>query len=203
MIGVSRCGIPAYADSSTRFGSSTMIMRTWSGVALMITDVGMELMKLDLPEPVAPATKRCGILVRSAVTKWPSTSLPTPVSIGFGSFLALSGSEARRQAPRFHGRRSVFRCRWRTCLRSPTGCARRSWPPRRPCFSRRSVTFSTFTPGPSSTSYMVTDGPSQKADDFGIDIELLEGDRKRANHTIVLRRVHGVRRTLLQHAEVR
>lgn len=67
-----------------------MIMRTWSGVARMITEVSMELMKLDLPEPVAPATSGWGILVRSAVTKWPSTSLPTPVSIGFGSFGALS-----------------------------------------------------------------------------------------------------------------
>ena len=44
---------------------------------------------------------------------------------------------------------------------------------------------------------------AQEADDFGIDVELLEGDRKRANHTIVLRRVHGVRCALLQHAEVR
>ena len=44
---------------------------------------------------------------------------------------------------------------------------------------------------------------SQKADDFSVDIELLECDRKRANHTIVLRSVHGMRRALLQHAEIR
>ena len=37
------------------------------------------------------------------------------------------------------------------------------------------------------------DFSQKEADDFGIDVELLEGDRKRANHTIVLRRVHGVR----------
>ena len=67
-----------------------MIRRTCSGVARMMIEVSIELIKLDLPEPVAPATSRCGILVRSAVTKWPSTSLPMPESIGFGSPTALS-----------------------------------------------------------------------------------------------------------------
>ncbi len=52
-----------------------MIRRTCSGVARMMIEVSIELIKLDLPEPVAPATSRCGILVRSAVTKWPSNVL--------------------------------------------------------------------------------------------------------------------------------
>ncbi len=82
-----------------------MIMRTWSGVARMMIEVSMELMKLDLPEPVAPATSRCGILVRSAVTKWPSTSLPTPVSIGFESLTALSD---RSTSPSTTVSRSAF-----------------------------------------------------------------------------------------------
>ena len=41
------------------------------------SDVIIELMKLDLPEPVAPATRRCGIFARLATTKPPSTSLPS------------------------------------------------------------------------------------------------------------------------------
>ena len=55
-----------------------MIRRTCSGVERMMIDMSIELMKLDFPEPVAPATSRCGILVRSAVTKWP----PRPCRAG-------------------------------------------------------------------------------------------------------------------------
>ena len=87
MIGVTRCGMPSYAVSSTRFGSTSSI-RTSSGVARIITEVIMELMKLDLPEPVAPATSRCGILARLATTKPPSTSLPRPTVIGWWSLRA-------------------------------------------------------------------------------------------------------------------
>ena len=96
--------MPAYALNSTRLGS-TMIRRTCSGVERMMIDMSIELMKLDFPEPVAPATSRCGILVRSAVTKWPSTSLPTPASMGFGSFIALS---ERSTSPRWTISRSSF-----------------------------------------------------------------------------------------------
>ena len=81
MIGVTRCGMPSYAVSSTRFGS-TISIRTSSGVARIITEVIMELMKLDLPDPVAPDTNRCGILARLATTNPPSTSLPNPTVIG-------------------------------------------------------------------------------------------------------------------------
>ena len=59
--------MPSYAVSSTRFGS-TRIMRTSSGVARMRIEVIIELTKLDLPEPVAPATSRCGIFARLAMT---------------------------------------------------------------------------------------------------------------------------------------
>ena len=67
MIGVMRCGMPSYAVSSTRLGS-TSTMRTSSGVARMSNDVIIELTKLDLPAPVAPATSMCGIFARFATT---------------------------------------------------------------------------------------------------------------------------------------
>ncbi len=67
MIGVMRCGMPSYAVSSTRLGS-TSTMRTSSGVERIRIEVIIELTKLDLPAPVAPATSRCGILARLAMT---------------------------------------------------------------------------------------------------------------------------------------
>ncbi len=66
-----------------------MIIRTSSGVDRMRTEVIIELMKLDLPEPVAPATSRWGILARLATTKPPSTSLPRPAIIGWWSDRAM------------------------------------------------------------------------------------------------------------------
>ena len=67
MIGVIRCGMPSYTVSSTRLGS-TRIIRTSSGVERMRIETIIELMKLDLPAPVAPATSMCGIFARFATT---------------------------------------------------------------------------------------------------------------------------------------
>ena len=67
-----------------------MTIRTSSGVDRISTEVIIELMKLDLPEPVAPATSRCGIFARLATTKPPSTSLPRPTTIGWWSARAVS-----------------------------------------------------------------------------------------------------------------
>ena len=74
-----------------------MIIRTSSGVARISSEVIIELMKLDLPEPVAPATSRCGILARLATTKPPSTSLPSPAVIGWWS---LRAAGERSTSPR-------------------------------------------------------------------------------------------------------
>ena len=87
MMGVMRCGTPWYAASSTRFGSTSTI-RTSSGFARMSTEQIIELMKLDLPEPVDPATSRWGIFARFATRKPPSTSLPSPIVIGCALFEA-------------------------------------------------------------------------------------------------------------------
>ena len=59
--------MPSYAVSSTRLGSTSTI-RTSSGVARTMTEVIRQLMQDDLPEPVAPATRTCGILARLAIT---------------------------------------------------------------------------------------------------------------------------------------
>ena len=67
MIGVIRCGTPSYEVSSTRLGS-IRIMRSSLGVARMSKDVMNALMHDDLPAPVAPATRRWGILARFAQT---------------------------------------------------------------------------------------------------------------------------------------
>src|SRR6478735_5131045 len=66
-----------------------MIIRTSSGVERIRIEVIIELMKLDLPDPVAPATSRCGIFARLATTKPPSTSLPSPTTIGWWSERAV------------------------------------------------------------------------------------------------------------------
>jgi hypothetical protein len=46
-----------------------------SGVARDSSETSIELTKLDLPEPVEPATSRCGILARFAEMKSPSNVL--------------------------------------------------------------------------------------------------------------------------------
>ena len=81
MIGVIRCGMPSYGVSSTIFGS-TRIRRTSSGVARVSSEISMEFTNADLPEPVEPATKRCGIFCIEEAMKSPSMSLPSPMSIG-------------------------------------------------------------------------------------------------------------------------
>ena len=81
MMGVIRWGTPSYAVSSTRLGS-TITRRTSSGVDRMRMDTIIEFTNEDLPAPVAPATSMCGILARFASTNPPSTSLPTPMTMG-------------------------------------------------------------------------------------------------------------------------
>jgi hypothetical protein len=66
-IGVTRCGTPSYAVSSTRFGSISS-SRTSSGVARVSTETSSELRQDDLPAPVAPAIRMCGIFARLATT---------------------------------------------------------------------------------------------------------------------------------------
>ena len=50
-----------------------------------------------LPLPVAPATSTCGIFARLARTVLPSTSLPSPTTIGWWS---ASATSERSMSPR-------------------------------------------------------------------------------------------------------
>ena len=61
--------------NSSIFGSIIM-KRTSSGVALKSMDIIMPFTPTDLPEPVIPATKRCGIFAKSPTTGVPAISLP-------------------------------------------------------------------------------------------------------------------------------
>ena len=90
--------------SSTRLGS-TRIIRTSSGVERIRIEVIIEFTNDDLPEPVAPATSRCGIFDMFATTKPPSTSLPSPTIIGWWSLRALP---ERSTSPRETISLSVF-----------------------------------------------------------------------------------------------
>ena len=54
----------------------------------------------DLPEPVVPAIRRCGILARLPTTALPEISLPTTKVSGFSAFFqALFSSMPRRVTP--------------------------------------------------------------------------------------------------------
>ena len=70
--------MPSYTDSSSIFGS-TRIKRTSAGVALYSSDRIIALMATDFPEPVVPATSRCGMRARSATIGLPVMSLPSAI----------------------------------------------------------------------------------------------------------------------------
>ena len=58
----------------------------------------MALMPTDLPDPVVPATNRCGIRARSATTAWPLISLPRAIvsaELASANTLALRISDSR------------------------------------------------------------------------------------------------------------
>ena len=79
--GASKCGMPSYTESSSIFGS-TSISRTSLGVDLYSNDRIIALIATDLPEPVVPATSKCGIRARSAHTGMPEMSLPSAIANG-------------------------------------------------------------------------------------------------------------------------
>ncbi len=105
----------------------------------------------DLPAPVAPATRMCGIFARLAQTKPPSTSLPRPTTIGWWSLVAVL---LRRTSPRLTISRSVFGISMPIAdlpgigLRMRTSALATAYA----MFFDSAVTRSTFTAGPSSTS---------------------------------------------------
>ena len=80
-----------------------MIMRTSSGVDLNSNDKIITFTPTDLPEPVVPATRRCGIFARSATTGTPAMSLPNTIA-------KSDGLLANFFAPITSERRTISRC---------------------------------------------------------------------------------------------
>jgi len=65
---------------------------TSSGVFVMSKPEIMEFIATDFPVPVAPATKRCGILPKSRIIVFPEISFPRIKGSSYlsGSFLSLA-----------------------------------------------------------------------------------------------------------------
>ena len=133
-------------------------MRTSSGVARIKIEIINELIIEDLPAPVAPATNRCGILAKLAHRNKPSTSLPNAINIGWVSFPETG---ERSTSPTATISRSEFGISIPTAdlpgigeriLISPLATAYA-------IFLESALIASTFTPCPSSISYLVTVGP--------------------------------------------
>src|SRR6058998_494457 len=90
-------------DSSRRLGSISR-KRTSAGVIRYRIEQSIALRPTDLPVPVAPATSRCGIAVRSDTTGPPVTSLPRASgSFFFGSTKSAEAKISRR----YHARLGV------------------------------------------------------------------------------------------------
>ncbi len=179
MIGVIRCGTPSYAVSSTRLGSMST-MRTSSGVERMSTLVISVFMQPDLPAPVAPATRMCGIFARLPQTKPPSTSLPRPTSIGWWSLVATL---LRSTSPRLTSSRSVLGISMPIAdlpgigLRMRTSALATAYA----MFLLSAVTFSTLTAGPELDLVARDRRAARVAGDLGVDVELLEHRGERAD----------------------
>ena len=71
--------------SSTCLGSTSTI-RTSCGVARSRIEDSIAFTQPDLPDPVVPATSRCGIFARSVQIDWPEMSLPSQQVCGLESF---------------------------------------------------------------------------------------------------------------------
>ena len=77
-------------------------MRTSSGVALNNIDRIMAFTPTDLPEPVVPATRRCGARARSVTTGWPVMSCPS-------ASVSLEGDSANAGESKISLRRIIWR----------------------------------------------------------------------------------------------
>ena len=72
--------MPLKFTNSTRLGS-TITNWTSSGVVVHSKPAMIAFTQTDLPEPVAPAMSKCGILARSSQTGCPATSCPNATFI--------------------------------------------------------------------------------------------------------------------------
>ena len=142
--------MPSYIPSSRRFGS-IMRRRASAGVRRKRIEQIIALSPADLPAPVAPATRRCGIDARSATAGWPIASRPRARASGaFDSLNSLERKISRRDTVDGSG----FGTSMATLPRPGTGPKTRT----APAFiasarsSARFTTWFTLMPGPGSNS---------------------------------------------------
>ena len=74
--GVNKCGISSYTPNSSILGSikinlTSLLVDLYS----MLTII--ELIATDFPEPVVPATNKCGVLAKSITTGFPDMFFPS------------------------------------------------------------------------------------------------------------------------------
>ncbi len=152
-----RCGSVLYTESSTIFGS-TIRNRRVRGVCRYTRLVMIVLTQTDLPEPVAPAISRCGIFARSAMTGFPSRSLPSAIGSAARADLK-SGCSISSRNPTISG--VGFGTSTPTAPRPGMGATIRIDGARmaRARSFDRLANWRTFTPGAGSTSNWVTTGP--------------------------------------------
>ena len=135
-----------------------MRRRASAGVRRKRIEQIIALSPADLPAPVAPATRRCGIDARSATAGWPIASRPS--ARASGAFDSLNSFE-RRISRRDTVDGSAFGTSMATLPRPGTGPNTRT----APAFiasarsSARFTTWLTLIPGPGSNSYPVMTGP--------------------------------------------
>ena len=73
--GVNKWGIPSYTDNSSILGSMRISLTSFG------SDLNNKLNNIaftptDFPEPVVPATSKCGIFAKSTTTGFPEISCP-------------------------------------------------------------------------------------------------------------------------------
>ena len=133
-----------------------MMNWTSSGVRVTSREVIRLLMQTLLPDPVAPATSKCGMRVRSPTTGLPPTSMPMPI----GRRARANCVDAIR-SPSLTVATDVFGTSMPTIGRPGTGASTRSvGAPRRSArsFWRWTMRF-TATPGAGSRPNWVIAGP--------------------------------------------
>jgi hypothetical protein len=142
---------------------SIRIIRTSSGLALQSRLVMTALTITLLPDPVAPAISRCGILARSTALAEPATSRPR-AKVSFDSDAVNStSSRILRRATML---KSLFGISIPTALLPGIGASIRRLRAAR-AMARSSASASirlTLMSGAGSTSYWVTTGPALRAE---------------------------------------
>ena len=135
-----------------------MIMRTSSGVELNRIEQIIPFTATDLPEPVVPATSRCGIFARSTATGAPAMSLPSPM-VSFD--LAFCTCSSTSTSLRYTVARVLFGTSMPTEPLPGIGATMRT---RSACsdiarsFDSAEI-FDSLVPGAGTNSYIVTTGP--------------------------------------------